>query len=57
MSRFKHDGATEKKCLYCGQRIPLRRDGTMVLHYEKIKAAYGRKGGQRVCKGSEEGKL
>lgn len=55
--RYKTDDDQEKRCPYCKQQIPLRRDGTMVLHYEKIKAAYGRKGGQRKCKGSEEGKL
>lgn len=51
------DDNTEAKCPVCGQRVPLRRDGTRVTHYEKIKAAYGRKGGQRKCAGSQEGKL
>ena len=47
---------TEMLCPVCRQRVPLRRDGTRVLHCEKLKASkYGPK--QRKCAGSEEGKL
>lgn len=53
MTRYK-DADNEAVCPSCRQKVPLRKDGTRVTHYEKIKAAYGRKGGQRICKGSQE---
>lgn len=56
-NRLKNDDSSETICPRCRQRVPLRREGTIVKHYEKIKASYGRKGGQRVCPGSQEGKL
>lgn len=46
---------TEMKCPVCGQRVPLRRDGTRVTHYERLTGKYQPK--QRKCAGSQEGKL
>lgn len=43
---------TDTVCPYCKQRVPLRRDGTRVTHYEPIKVAKGCS--QRKCKGSQE---
>ncbi len=51
----KSDDDNETRCPYCGQDVPLNREGKIVRHYQRIKAGHGNKGRQELCKGSGVG--